>query len=74
MPIGDRALAWLEKYLREVGPELALEPDDGRCFSTRNGEPFSRDHLSGMVQDYVEAAKIGKSGACHICSATPWRR
>ena len=29
MPIGDRALARLQKYLDEARPSLVSEPDDG---------------------------------------------
>ena len=35
-------------------------------FLTDAGEPFSRDHLTRTVREYVAAAKIGKSGACHL--------
>jgi len=28
VPIGERAIAWLEKYIREARPQLAIEPDD----------------------------------------------
>ena len=66
VPVGDRALAWLDKYLHEVRPELVLDPDDGTVFLTAEGEPFSPNHLSALVRDYVEAAETGKSGACHL--------
>ena len=32
IPIGDRAVAWIQKYLREARPTLALEPDDATLF------------------------------------------
>ena len=32
VPIGERALLWVEKYLREVRPRLAMEPDEGHLF------------------------------------------
>jgi integrase/recombinase XerD len=73
VPIGERAIAWLEKYIREVRSQLALEPDDLTVFLTAEGEPFSRDHLTGMVGQHIEAAKLGKVGACHLlrhCMAT----
>ena len=35
IPIGERALAWVDKYLREVRPLLAIEPDDGTLFLTQ---------------------------------------
>jgi integrase/recombinase XerD len=30
------------------------------------GEPFSRDHLSYAVKERVDAAKLGKTGSCHL--------
>lgn len=65
-PIGERAIAWLEKYVREARPQLAVEPDDMTVFLTAQGEPFSRDHLSYTVKERVDAAKLGKTGSCHL--------
>jgi integrase/recombinase XerD len=65
-PIGERAIAWLEKYVREARPQLAVEPDDMTVFLTAQGEPFSRDHLSFAVKERVDAAKLGKTGSCHL--------
>ena len=73
VPIGERAIAWLTKYIREARPQLALEPDDLTVFLTAEGEPFSRDHLTWTVRVHIVAAKIGKVGACHLlrhCMAT----
>jgi len=66
VPIGERAIAWLEKYIREARPVLAVEPDDMTVFVTAQGEPFSRDHLSFAVKERVDAAKLGKTGSCHL--------
>ena len=66
VPIGERAIAWLEKYVREGRPQLAIEPDDMSVFLTAQGEPFSRDHLTWTVKDRVDAAKLGKTGSCHL--------
>jgi integrase/recombinase XerD len=73
VPIGERAAAWLQKYIREARPQLAIEPDDLTVFLTAEGEPFSRDHLTWTVRVHIVAAKIGKVGACHLlrhCMAT----
>jgi len=32
VPIGERAIAWLEKYLDEARPEFVVEPDEGTVF------------------------------------------
>ena len=66
VPIGARAAAWLEKYMREGRPQLVSEPDDFTVFLTAQGEPFSRDHLTFAVRERIEAAKLGKGGACHL--------
>ena len=65
IPIGERAWAWVEKYLREARPQLALEPDDATLFLTQYGEPFHPDAMSNLVRDYIAQANLGKSGACH---------
>ena len=73
IPIGDRAAAWIEKYIRESRPQLVVEPDDHTVFLSNAGEPFCLDHLSDLVRTHVDAANIGKRGACHMfrhCMAT----
>ena len=73
VPIGERAAAWLRKYIAEARPQLAIEPDDFTAFLTADGEPFSRDHLTYVVKERIDAAKTGKGGACHLlrhCMAT----
>jgi integrase/recombinase XerD len=67
VPIGERALAWVDKYLREARPQFVMEPDEGRIFlSIEGGPPFHLDRMSKLVRDYVEQANLGKSGACHM--------
>ena len=66
IPIGERAVAWIEKYLTDVRPSLVVEPDDSTIFLTSHGEPLSPNRLSDMVGNYVEATKMGKRGACHL--------
>jgi integrase len=66
IPIGERAVAWLDKYLDEARPRLPVEPDDMTLFLTAQGEPLGRTTLSFVIRQYVEGAKIGKRGACHL--------
>jgi integrase/recombinase XerD len=66
VPIGERAAAWLELYIAEARPRLALEPDDLTVFLTAQGEPFNRDHMTSTVKERIDAAKLGKTGACHL--------
>lgn len=66
VPIGDRAASWVNKYLLDVRPILARDPDDGTAFLTIDGQPFSGNRLAELAHGYVERADIGKEGACHI--------
>ena len=66
IPIGERAIRWIEKYRDEVRAELTLGQDDGTLFLTQVGEPFGADRLTQLVRNYVKDADIGKKGACHL--------
>jgi integrase/recombinase XerD len=66
IPLGDRTALWVRKYLDESRPGLVSEPDDKVVFLSNAGESFSLDYLTEMVRGYVDAAEIGKRGACHL--------
>jgi len=65
IPIGDRALAWINKYLLEVRPAMALEPDDGTLFLRLSGIPMGPNRLSDIVTAYVKLGGV-KEGSCHL--------
>ena len=66
IPIGDRAVKWIDKYLYEIRPTLVISPDHGTLFLTGQGEAFTPGRLTQMVRTYVSASGIGKKGACHL--------
>jgi integrase/recombinase XerD len=66
VPIGDRAIAWIQKYLQEARPELVQEPDDGHLWLTAIGIPVIPSGIGEIVREYVKAADIGKTGGCHL--------
>jgi integrase/recombinase XerD len=66
VPIGERALRWTEKYLREIRPTLAPSADDGYIFLTHKGSPFEADSMTEHVRIFVERAEIPKHGAVHL--------
>jgi integrase/recombinase XerD len=66
VPIGERALAWVQKYIGEARPALVREPDSGRLFLTQSAEPLSVSWLTDRVRDYVERSGVGKKGSCHL--------
>lgn len=66
VPIGERAIAWVQRYSDEVRPGLVMPPDDGTLFLTNTGEPFTPNRLTQLVRGYVDEAEVGKRGACHL--------
>jgi integrase/recombinase XerD len=64
--VGERALAWCQKYLDEVRPELVGVRDQAFFFLSKTGERLSPNGLTKLVRDYVSAADLGKTGACHL--------
>lgn len=66
VPIGQRALAWVERYVREVRSELVTLPDCGVLFLSRFGTGMSMASLSGKVRGYIDGAELGKTGSCHL--------
>jgi len=66
IPIGDRALQWIDKYLDETRAELACGRDEGRLFLSRYGEAISPNGLTALVRNYIDKANIGKRGSCHL--------
>lgn len=70
IPIGERALAWIEKYRADVRHELVTGNDDGTLFLSHLGEAFTPNRLTQLVRDTIDAAKIGKRGSCHLLRHT----
>jgi integrase/recombinase XerD len=66
IPIGDRAMHWIERYQIEVRPALVATRNQNALFLTTLGEAFTPPRLTELVRDYVIAAKTGKSGSCHL--------
>jgi len=66
IPIGERALVWIEQYLADVRPLLAVDPADATLFLTDHGQPFVKNRLSGLVKGYLQAIGIEGYGSCHL--------
>jgi integrase/recombinase XerD len=69
VPIGDRALLWVRKYLAEVRPLFVVDMST-TLFVANNGEPLSKPWLSQLVADAIDDADIGKKGSCHMLRHT----
>ncbi len=65
VPIGERALAWVEKYILEARGRLVVEPDPKTLFLGSLGEPLDPGWLTARVCQYVRKA-LGRKAGCHI--------
>lgn len=65
IPIGRRALFWIEKYLVEARPRWYPVPDEGFLFISFYRRPVGVQLVSKMVRSYLDKAGIKKKGACH---------
>lgn len=66
VPLGERAALWVDKYVHDARPELVTGRDDGVLFLSTYGEAISLMRASQIVRAWVMAAKLGKTGSCHL--------
>ena len=66
VPIGERALAWVQRYIDEARPELVADTHEQALFLNRFGQRFVNAGLGQMARRHIVAADITKKGACHL--------
>jgi integrase/recombinase XerD len=71
VPVGDRALQWVSKYMSDVRPLLVTATDEHHLFLSGYGHSFSPDTLGYLVTKYIRMADIGRTkGGCHLLRHT----
>ena len=65
VPLGERAMAWLDKYLIESRPQL-LTNDTTALFLTDYGEPVQPHYVADKVKRYMQFAGVNKTGSTHL--------
>ena len=67
VPIGERALAWVHKYIEEVRTQLVARGDEWALFLTYQGIRFSADGLGSYVAELIQGSGVRRrKGACHL--------
>lgn len=66
LPLGERALHWVQEYLDRSRPQLAWNAQDATLFLGQEGHALSPTWLSTHVASYVKRAELGKHGGCHL--------
>ena len=65
VPLGERAIAWLDKYLIESRPQLLID-DTTALFLTDYGEPMPPHYVADKVKRYMQFAGVNKPGSTHL--------
>lgn len=73
VPVGERALYWLDLYLTASRPKMVTRPDVSIVFLTAAGDTFTPNHLSWLARRYVRGAGIGQLEPATFF-ATRWLR
>ena len=66
VPIGERALLWLARYVEEVREQWCLDPAERAVFLQPDGTVPSPDMISDRVRKRFAKLGIEKRGACHL--------
>ncbi len=66
VPLGERACAWVEKYLRDVRPQFVTARDDGVMFLTFHGDSFTGYAIGDTVKEYILKSGVPVNGSCHL--------
>ena len=70
VPVGERALYWLDRYLNEVRPLLLLDLQQSALFLSGYGDAFHPDTLSRWVTRSIKEAAPDRRGSCHLLRHT----
>ncbi len=65
-PLGAQALAWVERYLEKCRPLLEVGAAEPALFLSGYGGRLNPNYLGNWVRRTIDAAKIGKTGSCHL--------
>ncbi len=66
VPIGERALQWIERYVDDVRVHHALPRSPNHLFLDETGKALDPHKVSRAVKKYVKQANLNKTGSCHL--------
>ncbi len=66
VPVGERALKWLRKYIDDGRETMLVYEDETALFLSISGERISEGYITQLSGNYIKKANIDKQGSCHI--------
>ncbi len=70
VPIGTRALTWVNKWTCDIRPNLVTDSSDQSLFVSKNGRQLGPNYVSNLVKRYMKKIGISYRGACHLLRHT----
>lgn len=70
VPIGERALYWLARYLAGARPMLTRDAEEPHVFLSCRGHALTGNMLSELVSRCLRGAGLGERGSCHLLRHT----
>ena len=66
VPIGERASAWIKKYMLESRPKLMVHGDERAVFLSVRGDRINNHYLTELVAKAIQESGVEKKGGCHL--------
>ncbi|CAN5291743.1 N/A [soil metagenome] len=70
VPLGERAIGWLGRYLETARPRLEIEVGERALFISGYGTRLNPNYVGNWVKRAMRAAGIEKPGSCHLLCHT----
>jgi len=64
VPIGERALLWIDKYIEDA--RTARDAGAGPLFTDETGQALDPHRVSRAVKKYITQSGVDKDGRCHL--------
>jgi integrase/recombinase XerD len=66
LPVGERASAWMERYLSECRPLFEHLPNETALFLSGYGTRITPAYLGNWIKKLLKSCDIDKPGSCHL--------
>jgi len=66
IPIGERALYWIDRYLSEWRPQRPRASHSKLLYLSEKGYALRSAGIGQKIRDYKKKAGISKPGGCHL--------
>jgi len=70
VPLGERAVHWLTRYLETARPRLEIEVGERALFISGYGTRLNANYVGNWVKRSMQTVGIEKAGSCHLLRHT----